>query len=301
MQSIIIDEKSYEVYVQRAARQDVEAICLLVVSFLPNHSASQLLAACIRSIRQFTTIPYDLWIVDNASPEAEINWLRQLPDINLVLNRTRPTPLHKMNLAAKAANWLRRRGRPTIWGSYANGVALEIGQLFIEPYVEKLMTLHMDTMACQPGWLSFLAGKLSEKVAGAGVRLDRSRQSSGILHILGAMFDLQMVREKDLSFMPALPQFDVGDRISYGLKAEGYQLYACRNSLWEPSLVQRLPESSPMRRLHVDRAFNEQDEVIHLHLGRGVQKSKETTNRHKTTIDDWLQFADNVLNLPALQ
>jgi len=157
------------------------------------------------------------------------------------------------------------------------------------------MMLHMDTMPCHVGWLSFLQSTLGSSVRAAGVRMDRFRVSEGVLHVLGYLVDFQLLRHLHLDFLPHLPGYDVGDRVTVALREAGYDVFACRNTHKDPELVDRISASSPLRNLHVDRSFDDDGNVIFLHLGRGVHKASGTTYTGKTTPEEWIRFADRHL------
>ena len=87
------------------------------------------------------------------------------------------------------------------------------------------MTLHMDTMPCRTGWLSFLQSELGDGIGAAGVRMDRARTPEGVLHVLGCLVDFQLFRRLKLDFLPQLPQYDVGDRVTRALREAGYGVF----------------------------------------------------------------------------
>ncbi len=125
------------------------------------------------------------------------------------------------------------------WGSYANAIGLEIGARAVDPETRFFMSMHMDTLACRPGWLTFLNGKLVNGIAAAGVRMDRTRTPEGVLHVLGYMVDFKVFRNLKLNFFPQLPEYDVGDLVTVRLRESGYDVFACPNTVWEPDLSAR--------------------------------------------------------------
>ena len=283
-----IDGRAYTVQVLQRVIQPKEAPRLVVVAYQPNTLTQGILRACLQAVQHFTPEPHELWVVDNNSPWSNVIWLLDCPGINLVLNRTEP-------LEQDDRGFLRRLvGKRLQSGSYANAIGLELGVRCIDPEAQCLMTLHMDIMPCHLGWLSFLRSKLNEGVRGAGVRMDKARTPEGVLHILGCLVDFQLFRSLELDFLPRLPQFDVGDRVTVGLREAGYQVFACSNTLWEPKLVETVPASSPLRKLRVDRSFDDNGNVIFLHLGRGVRKSS-ANQAAETTPEEWIRFAEGQL------
>lgn len=288
-----LDGMDYQLRVARRVALPEEAPRLVVVCLQPNDTARKVLEVCVRGVQQFTREPHELWVVDNNSPEEQTRWLLERPDINVVLNRTEPLPPEGRGQAPFSKD----KNVQTQWGSYANAIGLEIATRLIDPGTRHLVTLHMDTTPCRDTWLSHLIGKLDGRVAAAGVRMDRARTSEGVLHVLGYAVDFQRFRSLNLDFFPDLPQYDVGDKITVGLRAAGYDVHACRNTFSNPELVESIPPDSPFRSLHVDRVFDDEGNVIFLHLGRGVAKSD---GRHSlsTLPDQWMQFCEDNLFAP---
>jgi hypothetical protein len=243
-----------------------------------------MLRVCIQAIQRYTPEPHELWVVDNNSPDMRGEALWEFPGINVVLNKTEPLP--------EEAHGCWKSKSQVEYASYANAIALELAVRLINQSAHFLMTLHMDTMPCRIGWLSFLQSKLTGLIAAAGVRMERARTSEGVLHILGCMVDFQRFKQLDLDFLPQLPQYDVGDRITTGLRSAGYDVFACRNTLYDSKLIEYL--SSPLKEVPMDRSFDDDGNVIFLHLGRGVKKA---TIGHNTgiTCEQWIKFAEEHL------
>lgn len=283
---LLIDGKTYQVEVTQKVSFGSEAPRLAVVSRQQNAMSMDLVRTCIRSIQHFTPEPHELWVIDNNSPRENLNWLMEWPDINIVLNRTEPFPL----VAKEHTDAQPHHDQQLRWDSYANAIGLEIAVRVIDQKTSYLMSLHMDTMPCSKGWLSYLRSKIKENIKAAGVRMDRTRTPEGVLHVLGYLVDFQLFTELGLDYFPDLPRFDVGDRVTVRLREAGYDVFACPNTLWEPKLAARIPQDSPLREFSVDRSFDDDANVIFLHLGRGVRKSIGIHTRG-TMIEEWLHLA----------
>jgi hypothetical protein len=266
-----------------------EAPRLAIVSRQLNGISRDLVRVCVQSIQRYTPEPYELWVIDNNSPRENIQWLLEWPGINVALNRTEPRPPK-----ARAFSDESNTDEQLKFDSYSNAVALEIAVRLIDPDTKFFMSLHMDTMACRTGWLSYLKSKINDRVKAAGVRMDRTRTPEGVLHVLGYIVDFQLFKQLNLDFIPDLPRLDVGDRVTRRLREEGYEVFACPNTLWEPALALQFPETSLFRDFHVDRSLDDEGNVIFLHLGRGVRKSIGE-HRRGTMADEWVRLAEERL------
>jgi len=247
---------------------------IVIVSYQPNSTAKELLKVCIDSIQKYTPEPHELWVVDNCSPKENTKWLLDYPDLNVILNH---------NKYVKD-------------GSYDNGIALELAKNVIYPKSKYLMTLHMDTMVCKEGWLTYILSKFTKDIKAVGVRMDKTRTPEGVLHILGATFDFRLIRELKLSFMPQLPNYDVGDLVTIGIRKEGYKVFACENTFVTPEIIQNISPNSPFRNFYFDRAIDDKGDIFFLHLGRGIVKSTgECKDKGKTLPEQWINLAKNVV------
>jgi hypothetical protein len=291
--TLTIDRREYTVEWVRRCHAPADAPRLAVVAFLPNPAARRILQVCIDTIKQNTATPYELWVVDNGSPTAQVAGLLEIPGVNVVLSHTQPLPPDQR---VRWRQWaLRLRGKNQMaWGSYANAVGLEIATRLVDPASRYLMTLHMDSVACHPQWLAYLASKLDDRVAAAGVRLEKARVPAGVLHVLGMLVDFQVMRRLGLDFFPQLPAYDVGDRITVGLRGAGYDVFACANTHTDPSIVQRIGEDSPYASLAVERALDDDSNVIFMHLGRGLPKAANRLSRG-VSVAAWVDFAQRYL------
>jgi hypothetical protein len=265
---LFLDGQAYDIYRRQPVSESPSAPRLAVISYVPTHHTATILNLCIRTIKKFTDIPYELWVVDNNSPVKNIDWLIEEEGINLVLNRTAPREA----------------------GSYANAIGLEIAAAMMPPDTKYFMTLHQDVAPCKKGWLPYLLSKMNGDVKAAGVRMDRTRVKEGILHVLGYLIDFQIFKELKLDFYPKLPGHDVGDMAMVKLREAGYQLFAAPNTLWDKTLIERIPDDSPFKTLNVDRSFDDNGDVFFLHLGRGVEKAKEDREDGGEDVRRWEEF-----------
>jgi len=263
------DEKNYKIFLKNNINLPPIYPRLLVVSYQSNKATSNLLNLCIKSIQKYTNSGYELWIIDNNSPENNIKWLNEIKNINLIYIRTDP------------------KDGP----SYANALALEIAIKYIDPDTKYVFSFHEDTVVCKEGWLDYMISKLTEKVKAAGFRLTKARIPDGVLHVCGYVIDFQIFKQLKLSYLPELPDFDVGDKAIYELKKNGYDIFYTPNTFDNPETVNLLPANDPLYKLNTTRAFNDNNEVIYMHLGRGVRKAiGNYSDKNKCTYKDWNNY-----------
>ena len=170
-EEIFVDGLNYTVEMTRKVSLPPDAPRLVVISRQQNSTATELVRLCIRSVQHFTPEPHELWVVDNNSPLENLQWLIDWPELNVALNRTEPVPAEGRDLGHVQAD----PDGQLVWDSYANAVGLELAVRLVNPASHFFMSMHMDALPCRAGWLSFLRSKISDGIAAAGVRMDRTR------------------------------------------------------------------------------------------------------------------------------
>lgn len=289
-----INNRHFYFEVVRHVKRTPSAPRLAMVCYMTNDLGRDLTGVCIESIRRFTPSLYELWVFDNGSRPKYIRWLQAQKDINLILNKTNPATDSPTSFLDKIDINRKRFDTQLTDGSVANGVGLEIVSRVIDPDSKYLFVMHNDVLAAKTGWLEFLLSKLDSKVRGAAVYCDPTRV--GAMHVSGLLLDFQLFRPLQMSFMPNLPIYDVGDLITIKLRENEYSYYECRNTFIDSQLVSLIDEANPIRGLYSDRAFDDAGNVIYMHLGRGTPKSTgDYKTPGKTTASDWIRFANEIL------
>ncbi len=268
-----------EVYRRTTGSPDVSLI-------MASHNAKELTRVAIESVRSFARGDYELWVVDNASTDGTAEHLLAQLDVNVVLNRT---PAWRDRLS-----WLGRFGmrRRRSGASYSNAIALELGACYARG--RYLFVMHNDVLVCDENWLPFVLSKANDQVRGVAMSADPSRVHA--MHQSGFLVDLALFRELEMTFLPALPAYDVGDAVTLSLRRHGFAYYVCANTFNRPETVAWIPESHPLRSLYCDRVFDDDGRVIFAHLGRGTAKTAGTYQQvGKTYPRDWIAFAERSL------
>ena len=243
----------------RSAAPDAVAIVV------PCHEAFELTRTCLDAIERFTDVPHEVWVVDNASSPATVARLTAETTANLVLTHT--APWRRGGVIARFVPWYRQTGG----GSVANGVALELAAGVVT--TRWMFVMHNDAMPCKRGWMRDLLSRLDDRVRGVGVRQDPTRVKA--MHQSGFLFDFSLFRELRMSFMPGLPEYDVGDLVSVRLRDAGFGAAICDNTYNTPELRKRLPEHHWLKPVACDIAFDATGDPFYLHLGRGTLRSSK--------------------------
>ena len=118
--------------------KDKTTICIV------NYKTKELTRLCLRAIRKFTKVPYEVVVVDNDSDDSSLEYLRSLQWIRLI---ERPGEIKK-------------------FGSWAHGTALDKG--LESCTTEFFMAMHSDTFVHKEGWLEELLTNMKDNTACAG-------------------------------------------------------------------------------------------------------------------------------------
>lgn len=103
-----------------------------VAIILPHYQTEELVRLCLRSIRKYTSYPYEVIVVDNHSQDGSLDYLKSLKWITLIARGDETEPN----------------------GATAHQAALDIGLAATDaPYV---LSIHSDTIVKTPDWLDRL-------------------------------------------------------------------------------------------------------------------------------------------------
>lgn len=275
MKIAIIGNKKYK-YDVLIKNENKESDAIHIVQ--PCHNSIELTNLSVKCIKKYTEHPYVIWLVDNFSNKKTRNFISQLKDVNVIFNHT------------KIGTFLRPWYRIPYGGSLANAVALELAAKVID--CKYMFVMHNDCVPVKKGWLSYLKSKLNDKVKIAGVRQDPRRVKA--VHQSGFIFDFGLYKKLNLSFMHNMPVYDVGDQITLELLEHGYKYFVSKNTFNNPETIELLnKENYPdfLREYTFDKCFNDDAELIYMHLSRGSQKvGGAPIKKGYLSIKDWVYF-----------
>jgi len=109
-----------------------------------NYKTEELTRLCLRAIRKYTKVPYEVVVIDNDSGDASLDYLRSLKWIRLI---ERPDEMKQS-------------------GSWAHGTALDKG--LESCTTEFYMAMHSDTFVHKEGWLGELLENMTDDMACTG-------------------------------------------------------------------------------------------------------------------------------------
>jgi len=184
--------------------------------------------------------------------------------------------------------WITNSCEHTYLSSFTNGEAVEKGLELVE--TEYVFVCHNDVVATNPNWMKFLYSKIEEGCAIAGTVADNSR--IGAVHISGLLIKSDLAKKVNID--PVYDEYknniiDVGDNWTQYCREENLYYYCCRNT--HNNNVKEVPE--PYTNFQVDRAVDDDDNVIFLHLGRGTRKALGQYNQPgKTLHAGWIEFVE---------
>lgn len=290
-------DMTYNIEVLRQQMAPPTAPKLITVCYNTTESGVLVTKACVDAVLKMTPEPFELWVVDNASPAEHSQWLRETPGINVIINQTPPIPKQKQSRLARMGLKRVDADAQMKVGSYANAIGLELGVHFIDDATEHVFVMHNDVLPLQPYWLSFLQSKLTKQVRAIGMLRDKHPERIEALHVSGLLFDYQLFRQLDVDFFPQLPRLDVGDRITEAFEEAGYITEHCRNTYNEPESEAWLPDNKWRDKLpHVAWSFDDNQVPIYVHLARGTPKSKGTYWKEgRATPEAFVAFAHEVV------
>lgn len=315
--SIIVDHKTYRIEKIIRTNLDPSKTHVLIPVFILNQQGLNLIKTCVASFLHFSADELEIWVVDNHSPRVFADRLKVELDhrVNLLLNRTEPeNPFYKPSFLARIRRFLagkrndkhkyKHKHKQMVDGSYANGIGLEIGRAFLPTATKTIFTAHSDTCVTHHDWLRQYKVNLSEQIPAVGGYSDKIRIQA--LHVSSMLIDYQWMLQTKESFMPNMrqerfldrPEYDVGDSITWRLRQDGYNSCVLPNTQNSPELIDQIPPDHPFQKVGTSsRVFNEDGQIIFMHLGRGTTKAIGTYNRKgKFTASEWIETVQNFLN-----
>jgi len=257
---------------------DESAVSIAMVT----HLSPEMTKNAIQSFRKHSSVPIEIYLVDNFSPEDVVDELKKIEDINLILNRGEFKSI--------------LNGYPD---SVLNGVGVDIASRFVN--TKYMFVCHNDVLAYSDGWLSYLISKMSDTVKGAAFLRDNTRINA--MHVSGYMIDMEVYTSENRNWYPSFDKdrnmiWDVGDHCTQFLRDGGYEMFICPNTHNDPDLLEKIEDKLIDRHeIFADKAISDNGDILYLHLGRGITKFAGMYNKPgRTGYHKWIEFGNEALS-----
>lgn len=235
---------------------------------MPVRNSIEMTDVAVKCIKKYTEEPYILWLVDDDSNAEMQAYLAGLEGVNVIYNRS------------GIGTWYHPRWMTKYRVSFANAVSLDLAAKLINGNGKYMFVMHNDALPCRRGWLSYLKSKINGTVKIAGISQDKTRVEA--VHVSGFLFEYELYNKLNLHFMHDLPIYDVGDFITIGLVANKHETFVCKNTFNNPETVDLINNGSYpdfVKNYPFDRSFNDDGDLIYMHLGRGTGRGGDAHNK----------------------
>jgi len=254
------------------------ATALAISSYQPTRQSSELLRLALGSIQKFSPQAHT-YVFDVGSPKSK--WRvdpDEFPDVTFHSTSYIPKSWERTSSRYRAARKVFMMGPPR-QGSIANGWTLDWAWEKLQNQGYKFfMTLQMDILLTSERTLPLLvkeAGKPGRFAAGVRRQLNLGK-SEPILHSLGCMWNADVLEQLGEKFAPDFPDYDVGEKLSAAASRLGLDFYSLK-SMSEARNPDVLTHLNSLFGGRSDAAFDNNEELLFLHLGRGIPKSMRFT------------------------
>ena len=253
-------------------------VALVISSYQPSDQSSDLLRTALRTM-VMNGNGSDIFVFDVGSPRRL--WgvkPYEFPEVNFFYSSHTPRSWDNTSRRFRFARRALLLGPPRN-GSIANGWTLDWAYEVIRhlPYTH-IMTLQMDVMFTDKTLVPELLSKFDETTAAVGVRVQKNLGGAfTILHSLGCMWKKEALEVLPSTFQPYFPDFDVGEKLCLDASSLGWKLKHLEAA--RPASIANLaPDGSEALGPRVDRAYSSGGSLLFLHLGRGIPKTKRSSD-----------------------
>ena len=177
-------------------------------------------------------------------------------------------------------------------GSEANAEAIEIALKMVD--TELVFITHCDTCVVSNNFFGYIIDKYDNGNKVVGTQVDTHPNRIKALHVLGLLSNTDIA--KCVKYMPHYEQgqqiMDVGDELTKYCRDNDIEHYCFRNTFNDPTIVC----NSIYENFRVDRCVDENNNVIFMHLGRGIPKTQGQCWKKKwVSLAQWIEFCNRVL------
>jgi len=236
---------------------------------IPSFRSKALTLLCIRGIEKFKgNIDVKFIVVENSDDESYKDEVLE---------------------AAENVKWITNPTKQI--GSLANAEAIIVGLKEVE--TDWVFLVHCDTFVFSPLFFNELSKKVEEGYKMVGTGLDQTRIKA--CHISGVFVQTDIAKKINMYPTDGGRTLDVGDDITRYCREYNIKHYCFRNTFNSPELINRVNDN--FRYFQVDRCLNDNNEVMFMHLGRGIPKIHKTYSKNgRVDIEGWVDFCEKIIN-----
>jgi len=176
--------------------------------------------------------------------------------------------------------------------SAANAIGIEVGLKYASS--EYVFMSHCDTFVTNKSLIPSLVHKVDEGFELVGTVLDPCRINA--VHQSGMLVSADLARSVNLYPIHSNGQMthDVCDTITQRCRDENIKHTCFRNTFNSPELVDIV--KNPFKAFHVDRSIDDSDNVMFMHLGRGIPKQfNQYKKPNRVYFPQWVEFCNKIL------
>ena len=271
---------------------------LVFASYQPNKVSSDLLRIALKSLENINLDNISVWIIDVGSPKAHyLVSSDEFKKFNFIYVDYTPRSWEQTPLVVKILKSIFLNKAPRA-GSNANAWSLEFAISYFNKINYKpkfFMTLQTDVIFTKFSSIMDLREEMlnDKKIIAGGFReqLNLGKKFK-IIHSLGCMWNLDLFKKLKLNLYPDLPNYDVAEKAIALSTNHGYKILSYLNLRTDKHLNHKIKDKKYLTLGNgVDIFVNKKFEVVFLHLGRGIEKSKNLNLvSKKFSALDWINW-----------
>jgi molybdopterin-guanine dinucleotide biosynthesis protein A len=189
--------------------------------------------------------------------------------------------------------WVQNEAAQGIGGSLGNASGIKAGLPYVED--EYLFMCHCDIFIASKRFYEEILSKSKKGFSLIGTKIDNSRINA--IHQSGLYVKTEIANACELK--PQLPEMDVCDDLTKYCRENELDIFCFKNTFNNPSLIGGL--ASSLKEFHVDRCLDSEGNIMFMHLGRGIPKTRKTYYKPgRVLIEQWVEICQKLLNKSVL-
>jgi len=194
----------------------------------------------------------------------------------------------KILASAKHVTWVQNPSAEKCTGSVGNAEGIIKGlEHVMDEYV---FVAHCDICITSSSFFEELFDQRNKGCKLIGTSIDPGRVHA--FRQSGYYVDVELLKKCDMMPSPnssGIYKLDVGDSITVYCRENDLNMFCYKNTLNDTTLIDSLPE--PYRSFQVDRCLDSSGDVMFMHLGRGVPKTRGTYSKPgRIGVPQWVSF-----------